>query len=426
MSKSNTLVELKAMCKAKGLATSGTKTALIAHLADPTNAPKGKKKRKASAAAAAEPEALVVRSSFKAGAGASGLLECLRPDKLTPAMEGGVKNLLKRLAPLPQLAFNSGENVPFSKLNPRAGSSEQCAVSCFAGCVFLEGYGPLMLSKMGTHYMCSVSTIILSVRKDDTPRGCGKPPSFGGAGFSAAARGYRGPQPKNQKSFSTPPKSISVFQLSNSDTVVEYTPPRKKLIDAIRQSMNAATDVGALPDEIVLSTIAAAAICASEGTTIGEWDTCSAPGESAIKSIFDAVKATPSVPTKSGGLWGPPPAAPVSHPFDAHRGGTPMHHKAQKKIYNKTMKNWLALSNREVDSELRRMRTADAAATAAVAGGGGGGAGAAALSSSSSSSGSSSSSAAAGAGVKRQKITSHEEESGDEEEEEENDDDEEE
>ena len=402
MTTRNTLVELKAMCSAKGLATSGSKTTLLAHLADPANAPKGKK-RKASSSSAAEPEALVVRTAIKAGA--LELLECLRPDELTPAMEGGVLALLKRLGPLPQLAYNSGEEVPWETINPECyGSTEPCGVSCFAGCVFLEGYGPLMLTKIGTHYMCSVSTMILSVRKDDTPRGCGKPPSFGGAGFSAAARGYRGPAPKGKKSFSTPPKSISVFALSYGECD-DYTPPRAKLVDAIRRSMNAATDIGNLPDEIVLAAIAAAAICANEGATVGEWDKAPAPDESVIKRIFDAVKST---------------AASASHPYDANRGGTPLHNKAQKKIYNKTMKNWLALSNHEVGSELQRVRTAEAAEAAAAdaADGGGGGGGAAASSMSSSSSSSSSSimtktmtvpgtisSAAADAGVKRQKIT---------------------
>ena len=444
MSKRNTIVDLKAMCNAKGLATSGSKST-------PKLAPKGKKRsherKKASSSAAAdsEPEELVVRSSTKAGV--SDLLECLRPDKLTPVMEGGVTNLLKRLAPLPQLAFNSGENVPFSQLlassevsseNVRPTKLERkCVVSCFVGCVFLEGYGPLMLSKMGTHYMCSVSTMILSVRKDDTPGGCAKllgKRSVGGAG---------GTQTKNKKSFSTPPKSISVFTLSNSDitSVIEYTPPRKKLVDAIRESTSVFPDISSLPDEIVLSAIAAAAICASEGATVGEAGHmigAAAPGECAITRIFDAVKSTPSAEPRSRLLVRSSQAvrkahaeqdAPASHPFDAVRGGTPMHHKAQKKIYNKAMKSWLALSNREVESQLRRMRTANAAEdqAAAVVGSVGGGAAASSSSTPSSSSSSSSSSATAGAGVKRQKITSHEkEESDDDGEVEESDDDEEE
>tara|TARA_B110000208_G_scaffold189712_1_gene251875 strand:+ start:85 stop:966 length:882 start_codon:yes stop_codon:yes gene_type:complete len=293
-----------------------------------------------------------------------------------------------------------------------------------------------MLSKMGTHYMCSVSTMILSVRKDDTPGGCAKllgKRSVGGAG---------GTQTKNKKSFSTPPKSISVFTLSNSDitSVIEYTPPRKKLVDAIRESTSVFPDISSLPDEIVLSAIAAAAICASEGATVGEAGHmigAAAPGECAITRIFDAVKSTPSAEPRSRLLVRSSQAvrkahaeqdAPASHPFDAVRGGTPMHHKAQKKIYNKAMKSWLALSNREVESQLRRMRTANAAEdqAAAVVGGVGGGA-AASSSSTPSSSSSSSSSATAGAGVKRQKITSHEkEESDDDGEVEESDDDEEE
>ena len=75
-------------------------------------------------------EPLIVRTAHSH---TNAILECLRPDRLTPAHESGVQRLLNLLGPLPQYAFNSGELMD--------GAGGQRGVHVFAGSVYLDGYG---------------------------------------------------------------------------------------------------------------------------------------------------------------------------------------------------------------------------------------------------------------------------------------------
>ena len=125
---------------------------------------KAAKKRKGASAE----EPLVVHTAHKR---TNALLECLRPDRLTPAHEGGVQRLLSLLGTLPQHAFNSSEAVPHSVMNPSSDHPGEVGVHIFAGSVYLDGFGPLMLTMSGVSHYIVMETLLLSVRKSDTPKG---------------------------------------------------------------------------------------------------------------------------------------------------------------------------------------------------------------------------------------------------------------
>ena len=204
-------------------------------------------------------------------------------------------------------------------------------------------------------------------------QGCGKQPTFGC--FAA----FKDEKPVGE--FKTPPKSIAAFEVgfcSEDAAAALGMQPRAKLVRAIRSSINGcSSECRALPDEIVFATLAAAAIASCEDATIGAFDDFPYSFDDALTAVFECIKTGATYRGVAG-----------------HSGGcgAPIVHKSQKRIYNKTMKKWLALDSGALGAELRRVRAAEDATEAAAGGG--------AVSSSSSSSSAAASSASSSSGGK--------------------------
>tara|TARA_B110000208_G_scaffold183552_1_gene236416 strand:+ start:261 stop:524 length:264 start_codon:yes stop_codon:yes gene_type:complete len=56
-------------------------------------------------------------------------------------------------------------------MNPSSDHPGEVGVHIFAGSVYLDGFGPLMLTMSGVSHYIVMETLLLSVRKSDTPKG---------------------------------------------------------------------------------------------------------------------------------------------------------------------------------------------------------------------------------------------------------------